>query len=138
MKERSNICPHLIANNSTLLKTFQDCFEIKSNPNKRKSASARTSKKKNLNNNAREKGGLFFLDRYIEGVIEKVVVRFIVLSSNVESQEHGELVKDLLSIVTMFIARYNAINLKKMDGHIQMDLQLEFEDLQVRSKGSKV
>ncbi|KAF0455966.1 IS607 family transposase [Gigaspora margarita] len=58
IKERSNICPHLIANDSTLLKTFQDCLEITSNPNKRKSSvnheSAQTSKKRNLNNNARE------------------------------------------------------------------------------------
>ncbi|CAG8800345.1 25688_t:CDS:1, partial [Gigaspora rosea] len=56
MKERSNICPQLMANDSTLLKAFQDCLEITSNPNKRKRPviheSARTSKKRILNDNA--------------------------------------------------------------------------------------
>ncbi|CAG8772073.1 6182_t:CDS:1, partial [Gigaspora rosea] len=56
MKERSNICPQLTANDSTLLKAFQDCLEITSNPNKRKRPviheSARTSKKRILNDNA--------------------------------------------------------------------------------------
>ncbi|CAG8691228.1 10721_t:CDS:2, partial [Cetraspora pellucida] len=68
--------------------------------------------------------------------------------SDVESQDTNceELVKDLLSIVTMFTVKHNdaqdsfvsqygtASNLEEMNGHVKMDLQSESEDLQVRNK----
>ncbi|CAG8648784.1 21032_t:CDS:2, partial [Racocetra persica] len=75
-------------NDSTLLKTFQDCLETMSNPNKRK-------------------------NRCIEEVIKEFVVtrKDQLCSSDVESQDTdcGELAKDLLSIITVFTARHNGL-----------------------------